>query len=275
MQITHFGHSCLLVELDGTRILFDPGNFSHGFDGLTGLDAILVAQEAGDLVDVIAVRAAKNLPADVQDVDTARAIAWFGLWLDRDQAGDGGTTKWMTSTAGDRGKADGGFVQAIGASAADIRPQGQGKRDPGDCHKAGMSIRQHILDHLPRAWRPRAESPTVAPGRSPLGSGEKKPLSMQIHPDVIEFGRLLEKCPLVATVSDECVSLKAMRRNAQGALVPDAIWETKHWSVMAHADRLFWAMGQERSAVQDFLETHPDARTGISGRNFWAGMNRK
>ena len=23
MQITHFGHSCLLVELDGTRILFD------------------------------------------------------------------------------------------------------------------------------------------------------------------------------------------------------------------------------------------------------------
>ena len=98
---------------------------------------------------------------------------------------------------------------------------------------------------------------------------------MQIHPDVIEFGRLLEKCPLVATVSDECVSLKAMRRNAQGALVPDAIWETKHWSVMAHADRLFWAMGQERSAVQDFLETHPDARTGISGRNFWAGMNRK
>lgn len=239
------------------------------------LDAILVAQEAGDLVDVIAVRAAKNLPADVQDVDTARAIAWFGLWLDRDAAGDGGTTKWMASTTGDRGKQDGGFVQAIGASAADIRPQGQGKMDPGDCHKAGLSIRQHILDHLPRAWRPRAESPTVAPGRSHLGTGENKPQSVQLHPDVVEFGRLLEKCPLLAIVSDECVSLKAMRRNAQGVLIPDAVWETKHWSVMAHADRLFWAMGQERSAVQDFLETHPDARTGISGRNYWAGMNRK
>ena len=42
MRLTHFGHSCLLVELLGSRILFDPGNFSSGFESLTGLDAILV-----------------------------------------------------------------------------------------------------------------------------------------------------------------------------------------------------------------------------------------
>ncbi len=42
MQLTHFGHSCLLASFDGaagpTTVLFDPGNFSHGFEGITGLD---------------------------------------------------------------------------------------------------------------------------------------------------------------------------------------------------------------------------------------------
>ncbi|MYR04857.1 MBL fold metallo-hydrolase [Gordonia sp. SID5947] len=52
MQITHFGHSCVLVEIDGTRILFDPGNFSHGFDGVTGLDAILITHQHPDHCDV-------------------------------------------------------------------------------------------------------------------------------------------------------------------------------------------------------------------------------
>lgn len=52
MQITHFGHSCILVELDGTTVLFDPGNFSHGFTGLTGLDAILITHQHRDHVDV-------------------------------------------------------------------------------------------------------------------------------------------------------------------------------------------------------------------------------
>jgi len=54
MQITHFGHSCILVELDGTTVLFDPGNFSHGFTGVTGLDAILITHQHPDHVDVAA-----------------------------------------------------------------------------------------------------------------------------------------------------------------------------------------------------------------------------
>ena len=37
MDITHLGHSCLLVESAGTRVLLDPGTFSHGFEELTGL----------------------------------------------------------------------------------------------------------------------------------------------------------------------------------------------------------------------------------------------
>jgi L-ascorbate metabolism protein UlaG (beta-lactamase superfamily) len=51
MRIAHFGHSCILVELEDSRILFDPGTFSHGFEGLTGLDAIVVTHQHPDHID--------------------------------------------------------------------------------------------------------------------------------------------------------------------------------------------------------------------------------
>ena len=51
MQLTHFGHSCLLAEFDHTSVLFDPGTFAHGFEGITGLSAILVTHQHPDHVD--------------------------------------------------------------------------------------------------------------------------------------------------------------------------------------------------------------------------------
>jgi L-ascorbate metabolism protein UlaG (beta-lactamase superfamily) len=57
MQLTHFGHSCLLAKFDQTRVLFDPGTFAHGFEGITGLSAILVTHQHPDHVD------AARLPA--------------------------------------------------------------------------------------------------------------------------------------------------------------------------------------------------------------------
>ncbi|WP_028476218.1 MBL fold metallo-hydrolase [Nocardia sp. CNY236] len=51
MRIAHFGHSCLLLEAHGRRILFDPGVFAHGFEGLTGLDAIAVTHQHPDHID--------------------------------------------------------------------------------------------------------------------------------------------------------------------------------------------------------------------------------
>jgi len=52
MQLTHFGHSCLLAEFGTTRLLFDPGTFAHGFEGITGLSAIVVTHQHADHVDV-------------------------------------------------------------------------------------------------------------------------------------------------------------------------------------------------------------------------------
>jgi L-ascorbate metabolism protein UlaG (beta-lactamase superfamily) len=51
VQITHLGHSAVLVEVDGKRILIDPGNFSDEWHGLTDLDVILVTHLHADHVD--------------------------------------------------------------------------------------------------------------------------------------------------------------------------------------------------------------------------------
>lgn len=55
MELTHFGHSCLLASFPDTgadtTILFDPGTFSHGFEGITGLTAILITHQHPDHAD--------------------------------------------------------------------------------------------------------------------------------------------------------------------------------------------------------------------------------
>lgn len=49
LRLTYYGHACVLAELpDGTRLLFDPGTYSAGFEDLTGLDAVLITHEHPD-----------------------------------------------------------------------------------------------------------------------------------------------------------------------------------------------------------------------------------
>lgn len=51
MEITHLGHSGLLVESGDTRILIDPGVFTP-FTELTDLDAVVVTHQHPDHLDV-------------------------------------------------------------------------------------------------------------------------------------------------------------------------------------------------------------------------------
>lgn len=51
MQITHFGHACVLVDTGTARLLIDPGSFSAGFEKVGGLDAILVTHQHLDHLD--------------------------------------------------------------------------------------------------------------------------------------------------------------------------------------------------------------------------------
>ena len=69
MLITHVGHSCLLVEAAGARVLIDPGIFSRGFEEFTGLDAVLVTHAHPDHYD------AERLPALLDANDGVRLVA--------------------------------------------------------------------------------------------------------------------------------------------------------------------------------------------------------
>lgn len=68
VQITHLGHSAVLVETDAARILIDPGNLSTAWHGETDLDAVLVTHLHPDHLDP------EQLPALVAANPAARVF---------------------------------------------------------------------------------------------------------------------------------------------------------------------------------------------------------
>ena len=114
MQLTHFGHSCLLAGFaDGegseTTVLFDPGTFSHGFEGITGLDAILITHQHPDHVDTA------RLPALLEANPQAK------LYADPQTAAQLGTP-WQAVRAGDAFTVGHLSVRGVGGTHAVIHP---------------------------------------------------------------------------------------------------------------------------------------------------------
>jgi len=68
MQITKLGHCCLVLDVNGVKIVTDPGNFSTAQDTLTGVHIVVITHEHGDHFHVPSVAAlVKNNP-DVEVV---------------------------------------------------------------------------------------------------------------------------------------------------------------------------------------------------------------
>jgi L-ascorbate metabolism protein UlaG (beta-lactamase superfamily) len=114
MQLTHFGHSCLLATFpdgDGndTTVLFDPGNFSHGFEGITDLSAILITHQHPDHADPA------RLPALVE------ANPQAALYADPMTAAQLGTA-WTAVHAGDAFSIGQLAVRGVGGTHAVIHP---------------------------------------------------------------------------------------------------------------------------------------------------------
>lgn len=110
MELTHFGHSCVLAEFGATRLLFDPGNFSHGFEGITGLSAILITHQHPDHADP------HRLPALVE------ANPQAALYADPQTAAQLGGP-WQAVQVGDEFVLDDLTVRGVGGRHAVIHPE--------------------------------------------------------------------------------------------------------------------------------------------------------
>ena len=63
MQITKIGHCCLVIEVNGVKLLTDPGMFSTAQNDVVGIDAVIITHEHGDHIHVDSLKAIlKNNP---------------------------------------------------------------------------------------------------------------------------------------------------------------------------------------------------------------------
>jgi L-ascorbate metabolism protein UlaG (beta-lactamase superfamily) len=110
VKFVHYGHSCMLLETDHARLLFDPGALSSGFESLRDLDAVLITHQHYDHIDV------EKLPALLAANPSARLVV------------DPGTTKTIdnleipvvTASPGDSLDFGGTRVTAVGGQHATI-----------------------------------------------------------------------------------------------------------------------------------------------------------
>jgi L-ascorbate metabolism protein UlaG (beta-lactamase superfamily) len=108
MRLTHLGHACLLAEVGGARMLFDPGVLS-GFDGVRDLDAVLVTHQHPDHLD----------PARLGPLLAANPGA--RLWVDQDTVtAVPGLPEHTVVRPGDRFRTGGTAVEVIGGLHAAV-----------------------------------------------------------------------------------------------------------------------------------------------------------
>jgi L-ascorbate metabolism protein UlaG (beta-lactamase superfamily) len=110
MQVTHFGHSCVLLDTGAARLLIDPGNFSTDFEGVTGLDAVLVTHQHPDHLDP------ERLPVLLLGNPDARLI------VDPGTAGQLDDVEHETVEPGAALEVGGARVEVLGGQHAIIHP---------------------------------------------------------------------------------------------------------------------------------------------------------
>jgi L-ascorbate metabolism protein UlaG (beta-lactamase superfamily) len=108
MRLTHLGHACLLAEVGGARMLFDPGVLS-GFDDVRDLDAVLVTHQHPDHLD----------PARLGPLLAANPGA--RLWVDQDTVtAVPGLPEHTVVRPGDRFRIGGRAIEVIGGLHAAV-----------------------------------------------------------------------------------------------------------------------------------------------------------
>lgn len=147
-------------------------------------DAMLLYQEAGDLVDVVAIGSAQTRPALLGVGPLAKAIRWL-IALDADSAGEKGAEWW----------------DEFSARTRRIRPP-EGK-DLTDFHIAGGDLRAWVSDHLDQLGietRPACESGTEAAGSYEQAAKQAESLEQKAE-------QLLKRCDGSAEWAEQWAAL--------------------------------------------------------------------
>lgn len=110
MELTHFGHSCLLADFGVARMLFDPGMFSHGFEGITGLSAILITHQHPDHADPYRLPALVDANPDAALYADPQTAAMLG-------------GNWKAVHVGNELDVDGVTIRGVGGRHAVIHPE--------------------------------------------------------------------------------------------------------------------------------------------------------
>lgn len=211
------------------------------------LDAILVSQDAGDLVGCLAMGSSHTKP-DEKSYDILKRSFCIINALDYDDAGSGGSDWWSDE-----------FRQSR------RRPVSFGK-DPGDLVSAGMEIRPWVIGNLPDALRlglinqtlsdqggagRKKENPEVVANQpAPAVSSEK---TMSIPESVTRLAELLKKSPVRIQYSSGRTHIMHKKE-----------WGYKNWNVLREISTL--AMSDSDCIA--FFETHP-YREEIAGWNIF------
>lgn len=120
------------------------------------LDGLLLAQEAGDLVNVLALGSASLRP-DAEAHAHLEAAPFILVALDADDAGDKAAWTWWTTH--------------YPAEKVRVWPVPEGK-DPTDAWRAGWDLRAWIEGGLPPACLPARSTKTAAPSPVPEAAGQ-------------------------------------------------------------------------------------------------------
>lgn len=223
------------------------------------LDAMLMAQEAGDLVQTMAVGSSSAKPRDELAASVCSRAARILLALDADEAGEKACSWWLEN-----------YPSARRMNLP------QGCKDPGDMFKAGHDIREWVSASLPNLWRigmsaSGMQEKGAAGAGAEQGVGEQvedRPNVQSIPAAVKRMYDLLQHADVMLVCTPQRSAIKPLHQ-VNGKWVDHHLWWHTHREQAREIHDLFWYNDQ----VLEYLRSHPDEK--ITRKNYWKPFERE